>query len=108
MRIEKREKMRGGEGTVTIVHLFEKEEFGSRIRLCARLILPPGAGIGEHKHEGEDEVYLVAKGSGLLNDGATDSRVRAGDAILTGKGQSHSVRNDGKEDLEIIALITCY
>lgn len=108
MRVEKREKMRGGEGTVTITHFFEKEEFGSRTRLCARLLIPPGASIGEHQHDGEDEVYIVVKGSGLLHDGSSESRVSAGDAILTGKGQSHSVRNDGVEPLEIVALITCY
>lgn len=108
MRIEKRDKMRGGEGTVTIVHLFEQAEFGSKTRLCAKLVLPPGTSIGEHKHEGEDEVYLVVKGTGLLHDGSAESRVSAGDAILTGKGQSHSVCNDGSEALELVALITCY
>lgn len=108
MRVEKRDKMRGGEGTVTIVHLFEKEEFGSKTRLCAKLVLPPGASIGEHQHEGEDEVYLVTKGSGLLRDGLSESRVSAGDAILTGKGQSHSIHNDRAGPLEVVALITCY
>ena len=108
MRVETKEKMRGGMGTVTIVHLFEKEEFGSKTRLCAKLILPPGASIGEHQHDGEDEVYIVTKGSGLLYDGSSESRVSVGDAILTGKGQSHSVRNDSAESLEIVALITCY
>ncbi|MEI6807791.1 MAG: cupin domain-containing protein [bacterium] len=108
MRVEKREKMRGGEGTVTIVHFFEREEFGSETRLCSKLILPPGTSIGEHRHEGEDEVYLVLKGTGLIHDGPSESRVSAGDAILTGKGQSHSVCNDGTETLEMVALITCY
>lgn len=108
MRVEKREKMRGGEGVVTITHFFEQAEFGSKTRLCAKLVLPPGTSIGEHKHDGEDEVYLVTRGSGVLCDGASESRVAAGDAILTGKGQSHSVRNDGAEPMEIVALITCY
>ena len=108
MRTETREKMRGGAGTVTIRHFFEKEDFGARMRLCAKLTIPPGASIGEHQHEGEDEVYIVTGGSGLLCDGASEARVAAGDAILTGKGQSHSVRNDGTEALEIVAMIICY
>jgi mannose-6-phosphate isomerase-like protein (cupin superfamily) len=108
MRVEKREKMRGGEGTVSITHLFEQVEFGAKVRLCAKMSLPPGTSIGEHRHEGEDEVYLVTKGSGLLVDGETESRVSAGDAVLTGKGQSHSVLNDGDETLEIVAFIACY
>ena len=105
---EVRDKMRGGEGTVTIRHHFMQNEFGANVRLCASMTLPPGAGIGPHQHAGEDEVYIVTRGSGLLNDGVTTTRISAGDSILTGKGASHSVRNDGKDDLEMVALIACY
>jgi len=108
MKSEVREKMRGGDGAVTIRHYFAKEEFGANVRLCARLTLPPGAGIGPHPHEGEDEIYIVTRGTGILDDGATRTRIAAGDSILTGKGASHAVKNDGKEDLEIIAVIMCY
>lgn len=108
MKSEVREKMRGGEGAVTIRHYFTKEEFGAKMRLCANLTLPPGAGIGTHQHEGEDEVYIVTRGSGLLDDGHIKTRVSVGDSILTGKGASHAVINDGKDDLEMIAVIMCY
>lgn len=114
MKTEVREKMRGGEGAVTIRHYFEKGEFTANARLCAKLILPPGAGIGSHQHEGEDEVYIITRGSGLLSigscgdDGKIQTRVSEGDAVLTGKGESHAIRNDGTEDLELIALIMCY
>jgi mannose-6-phosphate isomerase-like protein (cupin superfamily) len=108
MRRETRERMRGGEGTVAFEHLFEKDEFKARVRLCSRLSLPPGAGIGPHAHEGEDEVYIVLSGAGLLDEGQGPVRVSAGDAVLTGRGQSHAIRNDGAEPLELIAVIACY
>ena len=108
MKVEVREKMRGGEGAVTIRHYFDKDEFSANARLCARLTLPPGASIGVHQHDGEDEVYIVLKGSGLLDDGKTRTWVGEGDAILTGKGASHAVKNDGTEPLEMIAVILCY
>jgi len=61
-----------------------------------------------HKHEDEDEVYIVSRGSGILDDGQTVTRITAGDAVLTGGGGSHAVRNDTSEELELIALIaTC-
>jgi mannose-6-phosphate isomerase-like protein (cupin superfamily) len=107
-KVEVREKMRGGEGAVTIFHYFEKDEFTAKARLCARLVIPPGAGIGPHRHEGEDEVYIVNRGAGILDDGQNRTRVTAGDAVLTGKGESHSIRNDGSEDLELTAVILCY
>ncbi|MFC1451754.1 cupin domain-containing protein [Verrucomicrobiota bacterium] len=108
MRIENREDMRGGEGTVTIVHCFEKEEISANARLCSRLILPPGSSIGTHRHEAEDEVFIVMRGSGLIDDGESQARVSVGDAVLTGRGESHAVRNDGTEDLEMVAVIMCY
>jgi mannose-6-phosphate isomerase-like protein (cupin superfamily) len=105
---EIREGMRGGDGLVIVRHLFRKEEFKANVRLCARLLLPPGASIGEHTHEAEDEVYIVIHGTGLLRDGSKETRVSPGDAILTGRGQSHAIRNDGTHDLELIAMIMCY
>jgi mannose-6-phosphate isomerase-like protein (cupin superfamily) len=108
MRVETREKLRGGAGAVTFRHYFAKEEMGAKVRLCAELIVPPGSGIGPHQHDAEDEVFIVTQGSGILDDGQTRTRIETGDAILTGKGASHAVHNDGAEDLHMIAVIACY
>lgn len=108
MKVEVRENMRGGTGPVRFMHYFSKEEFGANTRLCTKLTLPPGVSIGPHAHEKEDEIFIITKGQGMLDDGTAESRVSIGDAILTGKGESHSIRNDGNDDLEIIAMIMCY
>jgi mannose-6-phosphate isomerase-like protein (cupin superfamily) len=108
MRVQQRESMRGGAGTITLHHCFEKEDITAPARLCARLVIPPGAGIGPHTHENEDEVFIVTRGTGILDDGRAETEVHAGDAILTGNGESHAIRNPGGEDLEIIAVIMQY
>jgi len=100
--------MRGGPGTVTVRHYFKSDELRAKSRLCAHLTLPPGAGIGVHQHEKEDEVYIILSGSGLLDDGKTRTRVSAGDAVLTGNGESHAITNDGAQPLEIAAVIMSY
>ena len=106
---EQRVNMRGGPGTVTLEHFFRKGEFGgSKFKVCARLILPPGAGIGLHAHDGEDEAWLVVKGRARVTDGATTSEVGAGDAIITGRGESHGLVNSGDEAFEAIAIIVAY
>ena len=105
---EVRANMRGGPGSVTLSHCFKPQDFGAGVRLCAKLVIPPGAGIGLHEHSGEDEVYFILKGEGLLDEGKGKVKVEAGDAILTGKGASHSIENPGKEDLEILAVIMTY
>lgn len=105
---EQRPAMRGGTGTVTVRHFFKSDEFTAKCRLCARLTVPPGASIGVHQHNGEDEVYIVTQGTGILDDGQAKTRVSVGDAILTGKGASHAIANDGATPLEIIAVIQSY
>lgn len=108
MTVEIREKMRGGPGSVTIRHMFKPAEFKAPVRLCGRLILPPGTGIGLHEHASEDEVYVIVSGEGMVDEGLGEKPVRAGDAVLTGRGASHSIRNSGVEPLEMIAFITTY
>lgn len=100
--------MRGGEGEVTVRHYLKPEEITARTRLCAELILPPGAGIGVHDHMDEDEIYLIQRGRGMMTDGGKEIQVETGDAILTGKGASHSIRNTGQEDLVVTAVIIKY
>lgn len=105
---ELRPNMRGGTGTVSVQSLFAPEAFGAPVRLCARLTLPAGASIGSHAHEGEDEVYVITRGHGRLTDGATETVVGPGDAVLTGRGASHSIANQGSEPLELVAFIVRY
>ena len=106
--LEKRENMRGGAGEVTVRHYLKPEEIKARTRLCAELVLPPGASIGPHDHVDEDEIYLIQKGQGVMTDGGKEFPVAAGDAILTGQGASHSIKNTGAEDLVVTAVIIKY
>lgn len=105
---EERANMRGGQGTVRLEHWFKPEQFGAKIRLCTRMTLAPGASIGEHRHDAEDEIYLVLSGSGRILENGTWVPIVEGDAILTGKGGSHSVENTGVAPLVIAAVIIQY
>ena len=108
MEVEVREHMRGGEGSVTFRHMLKPDDFTAPVRLCSVLTIPPGAGIGAHQHLTEDEIYIVAHGSGMLDDGTTKTRVTSGDVVLTGNGETHAIHNDGDKPLELIAVIVCY
>lgn len=108
MEIEEREKMRGGEGIIKILHFFKKDELKANVRLCGKLIINPGCSIGFHQHIDEDEIFIILKGKGLLFDGKEEIVVEEGDAILTGNGEGHSIKNIEDNDLEIIAFIAKY
>jgi len=106
--LEVRENMRGGTGKVSVRQYLKPEEIKARTRLCAELILAPGASIGAHDHIDEDEIYIIQKGQGFMTDGEKEFTVGTGDAILTGQGTSHSIKNTGSEDLVVTAIIIKY
>ena len=108
MPADNRVNMRGGQGTVKLEHWFKPEAFGAKVRLCTRMTLEPGASIGNHTHETEDEIYLVLAGSGRILENGEWTPIRTGDAILTGKGGTHGVENNGTEPLVIAAVIIFY
>lgn len=108
LKSEVRNEMRGGKGAIAIRHFFKKEEIKAKCRLCSRLILPPGASIGLHKHEAEDELFIIERGRGIIDTGREKTRVEPGDAILTGNGEEHALLNDGNEPLEVTAIIMSY
>ncbi|HOQ01822.1 MAG TPA: cupin domain-containing protein [Acetivibrio clariflavus] len=105
---EIKEQMRGGKGSVEILHIFKQEELKGKARLCAKITINPGCSIGLHQHDNEEEIFYVIKGKGTVNDNGTLSEVKEGDAIITGNGASHAVENTGGEPLELMAIILLY
>ena len=108
-KAEERFEMRGGTGSVRIEHLFEPgTEMKAPTRLCARLLLEPGVSIGFHRHENEEELFFIVRGSGEIDDNGSVRQVNSGDAVLTGNGAGHAVKNTGDDTLEILAVISKY
>jgi len=106
--VEDRANMRGGAGTVRLEHWFKQDDFKANVRLCTRMVIAPGASIGEHAHEADDEIYIVLSGQGRILEKGAWQEIHPGDAILTGNGASHSVENTGGEPLVIAAVIVLY
>jgi mannose-6-phosphate isomerase-like protein (cupin superfamily) len=107
MKTEKKEKMRGGEGTTSFTYLVDCEQ-EKNIRMLAELTLPPGASIGPHVHDSETEFYVILSGSGVVSDNGTDVPVQAGDAMITGNGAGHSIKNTGSVPLVFHAAIVTH
>jgi mannose-6-phosphate isomerase-like protein (cupin superfamily) len=109
MKLQIREKMRGGKGEVKILHIFEKEELNGKARLCALIRLDPGCSIGPHEHNDEEEIFYFIRGRGLAIEDGKEYIVEPGSALLTGGGLSHSIENTHqKEPLEFMAVILLY
>ena len=105
IRIEKKEALRGGKGTVEFHHLCEKEELNGKGRVFSKIVLQPGCSIGYHIHEGESETFYILSGRALYNDNGVSVELERGDTAYNPSGSSHSIENIGDTPLELIALI---
>lgn len=105
---ESRENMRGGNGKVEIGHFWQKDELTSKGRLCAKLVLEPGASIGFHEHLEEEEIFVVLNGRARVFDGNEEAILLPGDTLLTGNGAGHSVESVGEVALEMLAVIVTF
>ena len=104
-QVRTRENVRGGEGTLTFHDfLLAEESFGTG-KLFSRTVLPAGSSIGEHRHEGEFEIYHVLSGVVEVLDGGVWQTLRRGDTPVCANGESHAVRNNGSESAEVLMLI---
>jgi mannose-6-phosphate isomerase-like protein (cupin superfamily) len=89
-------------GGQTTGHAFFTDVPGLKIVFKKR-VLHPGSGIGYHEQK-DDEIYYIISGSGELTMNGINSIVKAGMAILTRTGASHSLRQIGAEDLVIFIV----
>ena len=90
-----RKKMFGGEGEAEMHVILDGEaEMFGKGRVFNRVVLAPGAEVAWHVHHGDGECYYVLK-----------ITMRPGDMSFVGDGEGHSMKNNGSEDLEMIALI---
>ena len=102
---ELRENMRDGDGIVVVSSFVSAEELNNKGRLFGKIILKPGCGIGYHVHETDSELFYIIKGTAVYDDNGTKTVVSEGEVTLTPAGTGHSIKNEGTEDVELIALI---
>ena len=109
MTKEIKKEMRGGVGETLITHFFEKGEFKGNARLVSKIVLHPGASVGYHVHENEEEIYFIIEGKALYNDNGEEKLLYSGDSSLCLSGEGHSIKNiSDSEPLVLLALILTY
>ena len=104
-QVRTRENVRGGEGTLAFHDfLLAEESFGTG-KLFSRTVIPSGGSIGEHRHEGEFEVYYVLSGAVEVLEGGAWLALNRFDTHVCANGESHAMRNTSKETAEVLMLI---
>jgi oxalate decarboxylase/phosphoglucose isomerase-like protein (cupin superfamily) len=74
------------------------------IRFVHETTLPPGASVGEHPHNDDEELYFVTRGRGeMIIDGARQP-IGPGDCSLVRRGHTHGLINTGDTPLTFIVV----
>ncbi len=105
-KVEYREHMRDGKGTVEITSFIEgDQELNDKGRLFAKITLKPGCSIGFHVHEKDSELFYIIKGTAEYNDNGEIRTVNAGDVTICPAGTGHGIENKTDETVELVAVI---
>lgn len=105
MRVELRERIRGGEGTLYCVNVLEKAETSAKLNYCAIMTIEPGQSIGLHPHGPDAEMYFLLEGSLEANDNGVETSFNAGDVMFTCNGETHSVRNGSLAPAKLLSVV---
>jgi mannose-6-phosphate isomerase-like protein (cupin superfamily) len=103
-----RDKLAGGTGMVSGKFAFTRNDAkpDEAIKEVGFIRLEPGTSIGPHKHEANEDVYVIVSGKGVFTDSAgKESPVEGGDITIARKGDSHALKNTGTETLVVLDII---
>jgi mannose-6-phosphate isomerase-like protein (cupin superfamily) len=65
----------------------------------------PGQQHALHTHAGQDKLYYVVEGQGIVLVGEEETSISAGDLVLAKADEPHSLRNPGSQRLVVMAIM---
>jgi quercetin dioxygenase-like cupin family protein len=66
----------------------------------------PGQEHAPHAHQGQDKLYMILEGSGVVRIDDQAEVLSAGDAAFAPAGVVHSIHNPGPEPLVVMAVLS--
>ena len=98
------EGVRGGQGTVTAHKLLDLFP-GSAIKSVGVVRLEPGASVGDHSHQGDEDFYYCIAGTGVVVDNGVEYPFTPGTLQITRSGESQAIRNTGETELVFLGAL---
>ena len=92
-----------GVGTVEAARVLDRGRVNG-YRFVDLIIVHPGSTIGVHKHEEDEELYVIIDGRGIMNVDGVRFEVQAGDVILNPSHGTHEMHNEGIEPIRMVVV----
>ncbi|MBO9693004.1 cupin domain-containing protein [Chryseobacterium sp.] len=113
-RVDKRENMYGGKGTVYMIQMFDQQDLANNRLAAYMVLLNRGDESGFHTHNirNEQELYVVVHGTGEYRERTgTEGPIRKkilqkGDITAISSVGYHSIENTGDEPLIMFVITT--
>ena len=68
-------------------------------------IVPPGADIGRHTHDlDNEEIYIVVSGHGRMEAAGRTFDVAQGSVVVNPPGGTHALTNPGPDELRLVVI----
>ena len=104
-RLQVRDNIRGGKGTLENRHIVEPEAMFGSATLFTEFFFDPGDSIGAHAHDSDAEVYYMLEGQLTLIEDGVETVLYPGDASYAHSGTSHAIENRSDKPAKMLAVI---
>lgn len=101
---QRQESSHGGTGAVDLYEIWGNSDFKSNVDFIDRVVVPPGSTVGFHKHDNNEEMYIVLDGTGLMKIENKEVSISKGDMILNPVGGRHGLVNNSSENIDLLVV----
>lgn len=107
--ITNRNQVAGGNGDLVVKYAFVRDNAPKDFttKEMGYMTLMPSDSVGLHKHEGNEDSYLIVSGVGTYTDeDGSQYEVKAGDMTICRSGHSHALSNSSQSPLIFFAVLS--
>ena len=87
-----------GAGAILFGRLWGRSDFESPFAFCHTAILPPHSGIGYHRHDDAEEIFITIDNAAQFTHNGRTAIVEGGAAVPVRSGEIHAIYNHTEQE----------